>query len=105
MREFGVRITEKEAGKVSVFVSAREAAQYLGVSPSAVSLALKRGVLCKNVKLEAVRRLYVVKTADMRYVVCIRESSRDPFVSLDGREVLKLRDVASYKEVTKCMWI
>ncbi len=89
------------AGKIRVFVGLEEAAEALGVTPVAVSKAIKEDRECQGVRLRWAERVYAVKTKDGVWHIAGMSSDNRKYVLLDdmGGHIRK-SDVEREKEIT-----
>lgn len=89
------------AGKIRVYGGLEEAAEALGVTPVAVSKAVKDRRECQGVRLRWAERVYAVKTMDGVWHIAGMSSDNRKYVLLDdmGGHIRK-SDVERVKEIT-----
>lgn len=88
-------------GGVKVFSGLEEAADALGVTPVAVSKAIKEDRECQGVSLRWVERVYAVKTKDGVWHIAGMSSDNRRYVLLDDMgSTVKKSDVEKVKDIT-----
>ena len=88
-------------GSVRVFGGLEEAAGALGVTPVAVSKAIKEDRECQGVRLRWAERVYAVKTKDGVWHLAGMSSDNRRYVLLDDMGgTVKKSDVEKVKDIT-----
>lgn len=88
-------------GGIRVFGGLEEAAEALGVTPVAVSKAVKDRRECQGVRLFWADRVYAVKTKDGIWHIAGMSSDNRRYVSLDDMGVyIRKSDVEKVKDIT-----
>ena len=88
-------------GKYDVYSGLEEAAQALGVTPVAVSLAVKDHRPIKGVELRWAERIFAVYLRGSgEWRIATRRNGNRGWLPIDGRGAVPARDVERVKDIT-----